>query len=138
MLLFFYCHRYYFSIQISVLKLVFGTCGGHEIQDNSKNYVVQLPSYRWKLNYRQAMKFNFVTPQRQRWCCNCPGIAEEQNVFHCTNFILNINILKHKILIFVGHISMYQSALLYFLPSKFDYFFLDKKERPFILLEYMS
>jgi hypothetical protein len=54
-----------FLMQISILKLVLGTCGTHEIQENSKNYVVQLPSHRWKLNYRQAMKFNFVTPSRQ-------------------------------------------------------------------------
>jgi len=52
-------------MQISISKLVFGICGTHEIQENSKNYAAQLPRYGWKLNYRQAMKFNFVTPRRQ-------------------------------------------------------------------------
>jgi hypothetical protein len=60
------------------LKLAFGTCGAHEVQENSKNYVVQIPSYRSKLNYRQAMKFNFVTTQRQGWRCNYPGISKEK------------------------------------------------------------
>ena len=79
MSLFVYCHHYHFSIQISILKLVVGTYGARETQENSKNYVVQLPSYRWKLNYRQAMKFNFVPPQHQGWCCNYPGISKEKN-----------------------------------------------------------
>jgi len=127
-----------FLMQISILKLVLGTCGTHEIQENSKNYVVQLPSHRWKLNYRQAMKFNFVTPSRQGWCCNYPGISKEQNVFPCTNFILNVKSLKQKMLFFVGHISMFQSVVLYFLSSKSDYVFLDKKDTLFIPFEYMS
>ena len=41
-------------------------------------------------------------------------------------------------LFFVGHISMYQSVLLYFLMSQSDYYFLDKNDGPFILFEYMS
>lgn len=98
-----------------------------EIQGNSKSYVVQLPNYRRKLNYRQAMKFNFVTHHHRVGAVITLVFLKNKMYSPCTNFILNTNISKHKILVSVGHTSMYQSILLYFLPPKFDYFLLDKK-----------